>query len=289
MMQTRAFGSDGQAVSVIGQGSWQLERSPRAALRALRRGIDLGLTHIDTAAIYGDGLAERLVGRAVTGLRDRVFLVSKIDPQQASRQGTVRACEQSLRRLRIDRLDAYLLHWVGPHPLAETIEGFEALVTAGKIGCWGVSNFDEIRLAEALAIAGPGRIACNQVLYHLGQRAIEHAVLPFCHDHGIALVAYSPFGAGAPAALGAGAHGGQVLARVAHAHGATIRQVALAFLTHRPGTLVIPKAADPAHVEENAGARALTLGEADLTAIARAFPLGKRQWGVPLAAAEAPS
>jgi diketogulonate reductase-like aldo/keto reductase len=158
-------------------------------------------------------------------------------------------------------------------------------VTAGKIGRWGVSKFDEISLAGALAIAGPGRIACNQVLYHLGQRAIEHAVLPFCQAHGIALVGYSPFGAGAPEALGLGAEASRTLARVAAANDATVRQVALAFLTHQAGTFVIPKAVDPAHIEENAGAATLILAAEDLTAIARAFPLGERRWGVPLAAA----
>jgi diketogulonate reductase-like aldo/keto reductase len=277
---TRPFGCHGPDVSIIGQGSWQLEREPRAALRALRRGLDLGLTHIDTAAIYGDGAAEVLVGRALRGRREEAFLVSKLDPRRASRHGTHDACDDSLRRLGTDYLDAYLLHWIGPHPLEETIAALEELVAAGKIGRWGVSNFDEIHLARALEIAGAGRIACNQVLYHVGQRAIEHAVLPFCQEHGIAVVSYSPFAAGAfPAPATAG---GRALANIAAANGATPRQVALAFAARWPGTFVIPKAAATAHVEDNAGAAHLELGERDLAELDVAFPLGARTWGVPM-------
>jgi diketogulonate reductase-like aldo/keto reductase len=280
MTLTRPFGTDGPEVSILGQGTWQLEREPRAALRALRQGLDLGLGHIDTAAIYGDGAAERLVGRALRGRRDEAFLVSKVNPQQATRRGTIAACDESLRRLGTDYLDAYLLHWVGPHPLEDTIEAFEALVAAGKIRHWGVSNFDEAKLAEALAIAGAGRIACNQVLYHLQQRSIEHAVLPFCQRHGIALVAYSPFGAGA--FVTAGTSAARVLGDVADAHGATPRQVALAFLSRQPGTFVIPKAVTAGHVEDNASAGRLTFSEDDLAALEAAFPLGERTWGVPM-------
>jgi diketogulonate reductase-like aldo/keto reductase len=277
---TRPFGSHGPEVGIVGQGSWQLEREPRAALRALRRGLDLGLTHIDTAAIYGDGAAEELVGRALRGRREEAFLVSKLDPQRASRHDTRNACNESLRRLGTDYLDAYLLHWVGPHPLEDTIAALEELTAAGKIGRWGVSNFDEIHLARAVAIAGGGRIACNQVLYHIGQRAIEHAVLPFCQAHGIAVVAYSPFAAGAfPAPSTAG---GRALADVAAAHRATPRQVALAFVARWPGTFVIPKASALSHVEDNAAAAALVLGERDLATLASAFPLGERRWGVPM-------
>src|SRR5262249_51371744 len=157
-------------------------------------GLDLGMTHIDTAELYGSGAAEEIVAEAIAGRRKEVFLVSKVLPQNASRAGTIAACERSLKRLKTDRLDCYLLHWRGSVPLAETITSFDDLVEAGKILSRGVSNFDERDLDEALAIAGEGRIACNQVLYHLKERAIEHAVIPWCESHGVAAVAYSPFG-----------------------------------------------------------------------------------------------
>src|SRR5262245_40316657 len=174
-MQRRRFGPTGRDVVTIGQGTWLLDRAERAsAIAALRRGLDMGMSHIDTAELYGG--AEGLVAEAIAGRRDEVFLVSKVLPENASRTGTVAACERSLARLGTDRLDAYLLHWRGRHPLEETIAAFEALQRAGKILSWGVSNFDVEDLEEAHRIAGKGRIACNQVLYHLGERAIEHAV-----------------------------------------------------------------------------------------------------------------
>jgi diketogulonate reductase-like aldo/keto reductase len=182
-------------VPTIGQGTWMLEEAERgAALAALRRGLDLGMTHIDTAEMYGDGAAEELVAEAISGRRDEVFLVSKVLPSNASREGTLQACDRSLARLGTDRLDCYLLHWRGRFPLEDTIAAFAELKRAGKILSWGVSNFDVDDLEEALVMAGEGQIACNQVLYHLGERAIEHAVLPWCQQHGVALVAYSPFG-----------------------------------------------------------------------------------------------
>lgn len=270
----------GKAVPVIGQGTWNLEQDDRAeALAALRRGLDLGLTHVDTAELYGDGAVEELVGDAITGRRADVFLVSKVLPENASRRGTIEACERSLRRLRTDRLDLYLLHWEGEHPLEDTVAAFEELVAAGKIGAWGVSNFDEDWLARVLALA-PGRVACNQVLYHLGERAIEHAVLPACAAAGVAVVGYSPFGSGdfpSPRS-----RVGRALAAVAAAHGATPRQVALAWLVHRPGTFTIPKAARIAHVEDNARALDLRLSPADLAAIDAACPRGPRRPGVPV-------
>jgi diketogulonate reductase-like aldo/keto reductase len=188
------------------------------------------------------------------------------------------ACDRSLKRLGTDRLDCYLLHWPGPHPLEETIRGFEDLVHAGKILSWGVSNFDVADLDQALAIAGPGRIACNQVLYHLGERAIEHAVIPWCEQHGVAVVAYSPFGHGA--FPGADTPGGRVLARIAEPHGATVRQVALAWLARR--SFVIPKASTAAHAAENAGAGDLLLGDAEWDRIADAFPLGPKPLTLPV-------
>ncbi|HET7492046.1 MAG TPA: aldo/keto reductase, partial [Bradyrhizobium sp.] len=192
-MKDKEFGKTGHKVSVIGQGTWYIDHGNRKeAVTALRRGIDLGMTHIDTAEMYGD--AELVIADAIAGRRDEVFLVSKVLPSNASRRGTVTACERSLARLKTDRLDCYLLHWRGSHPLSETVAAFEQLVSEGKIRSWGVSNFDVDDLEEILKIAGKGKIACNQVLYHLQERAIEHAVIPWCVKHGVAVVAYSPFG-----------------------------------------------------------------------------------------------
>ena len=272
----RSFGSTGREVATIGQGSWRAEETGKeAAIAALRRGLDLGLTHIDTAEMYGSGEAERIVAAAIRGRRDEVFLVSKVLPQHASKSGTLTACEKSLARLGTDRLDCYLLHWRGAHPLAGTIEAFETLVRDGKILAWGVSNFDVADLAEVLAIAGPGHPSCNQVLYHLQERAIEHAVLPWCLEHGAAGVAYTPFGA-RPAAFDQRTKQGRVLQDIASSHHATPQQVALAFLLRHPNTFVIPKASDLSHVQENAAAGSLRLGEHDLRRIEAAFPRGKR-------------
>ncbi len=277
-MEARRFGRAGPRVPAIGLGTWDMERDDRtAALAAIRRALDVGATHVDTAEMYGDGEVEEIVGEAIAGRRDEVFLVSKVLPSNASRAGTVAACERSLRRLRTDSLDGYLLHWPGDHPVEDTIAAFEELRAAGKIGCWGVSNFDELRLEEAVRIAGEGRIACNQILYHLGERAIEHAVVPACEAHGIAVVAYSPFGSGDfPTPRSAG---GRVLARIAAARGATDRQVALAFLLRRPSVLAIPKSSHAERVEENARASGLALDPAEIEAIDRAFPPGRHRPG----------
>jgi diketogulonate reductase-like aldo/keto reductase len=280
-MQRRHFGPLRQEVAVAGQGTWYIESAQRAsAIAALRRGLDLGMTHIDTAEMYGAGAAEQLVGEAIAGRRDEVFLVSKVLPQNASRRGTISACERSLARLQTDRLDCYLLHWPGQHPLEDTIAAFEELVSAGKILSWGVSNFDVSDLEEALAIAGPGRIACNQVLYHLEERAIEHRVLPWCEKHGVALVGYSPFGHGN--FPGPRSSGGRVLQQIAAAHNATARQVALSFLVRRPALFTIPKAASAQHAVENAGAGDLRLTAQELAQIDAAFPLGRAPRGLPM-------
>jgi diketogulonate reductase-like aldo/keto reductase len=272
-MERQPFGPTRQAVPVIGQGTWFLEHGDRAAaLAALRRGLDLGMTHIDTAEMYGSGAAEEIVGEAIAGRRDEVFLVSKVLPQNASRGGTVAACERSLARLRTDRLDCYLLHWRGRHPLADTVAAFEELRDAGKILSWGVSNFDVPDLEEARGIAGDGRLACNQVLYHLRERAIDHAVLPWCERHGVAVVAYSPFGHGDFPGPDTGE--GRALAEVAAAHGATARQVALRFLVRRPSLFAIPKAARLEHAAENAAAGDLRLTAAELARIDAGFPPG---------------
>jgi diketogulonate reductase-like aldo/keto reductase len=254
-----------------------MERGDRAqTIAAIRRGLDLGMTHIDTAEMYGGGEVETIVGEAIAGRRRDVFLVSKVMPQNASRQGTVRACESSLRRLKTDALDCYLLHWPGPHPLVDTISAFEALAQAGKIKAWGVSNFDEDELEEAARIAGPGRVACNQVLYHLNERRIEHYVLPACRRHSIAMVGYSPFGQGRFKSHGA-------LDEIARSRGATARQVALAFLARDPIMFAIPKSSRVAHVEENAAAASLELTAAEITLIDAAFPAGRpRRGSVPM-------
>ena len=280
-MDTRRFGSIPVEVAAIGQGTWYIEEGDRArAVAALRRGLDEGMGHIDTAEMYGDGLAEEVVGEAIAGRRNEVFLVSKVLPHNASRRGTVAACERSLARLGTDRLDCYLLHWRGPHPLAETIAAFEWLQSQGKILSWGVSNFDVDDLEEAQAIAGEGRITCNQVLYHLQERAIEHAVLPWCEAHGVAVVAYSPFGH--DSFPGPRTPGGRALAEIAAAHGATPRQVALRFLVRRPSLFAIPKSSDPDRAAENAGAADLHLSEAELARIDAAFPRGARPRSLPM-------
>lgn len=280
-MRRRPFGRTGVQVPVVGQGTWYMERDGAArAVAALRAGLDAGMTHIDTAEMYGGGRVEEIVGQAIEGRREQVFLVSKVLPHNASYDGTLRACERSLRRLRTAYLDAYLLHWPGSHPLADTLRAFERLVEEGMIRCWGVSNFDVDELAEAERIAGPGRIACNQVVYHLRERAIEHAVIPWCAEHGVAVVGYSPFGSGHfPSPSGPG---GRALREVAERVGATPRQVALAFLLRLPGTFVIPKSSTVEHVRENAAAGDLELSAEDIARLDRAFPLGAPPRSLPM-------
>jgi len=279
-MERRRFGSSAN-VPVIGQGTWDLELTDRAtAIATLRVGLELGMTHIDTAEMYGGGAVETIVGEAIAGRRDDVFLVSKVLPENASQNGTIEACERSLARLGTDRLDSYLLHWRGPHPLEETIAAFERLRRAGKILSWGVSNFDVADLDEAQRIAGQGRIACNQVLYHLQERAIEHEVLPWCERNHAALVAYSPFGHGR--FPGPRTRGGRVLQDIAAAHAATPRQVALRFLVRQPPLFAIPKASHPDRAVENAGAGDLRLTDEELARIAAVFPLGAKRRELPM-------
>jgi diketogulonate reductase-like aldo/keto reductase len=264
---------------VIGQGTWYIDRGDRRnAVAALRRGIDLGMTHIDTAEMYGD--AELVIAEAIVGRRDDIFLVSKVLPSNASRRGAITACERSLARLKTDRLDCYLLHWRGSYPLAETVAAFEQLVSAGKIRSWGVSNFDTDDLNEMLAVAGKGKIACNQVLYHLKERAIEHAVMPWCKQHGVAVVAYSPFGHNDFPQLCS--KGGEVLQAIAKAHGASPRQVALSFLTREPSVYAIPKASTPEHAAENAAAGKFVLSNDEIAALDKAFPRGPRPRSLPM-------
>ncbi len=270
-MEHRPFGPTKREVPVIGQGTWYIDEKDRAAaVSALRLGLDLGMTHIDTAEMYGSGAAETIVGEGIAGRRDEVFLVSKVLPQHASRSRTAEACEASLRRLKTNRLDCYLLHWRGNYRLEETIAGFEDLQENGKILSWGVSNFDVADLREAAKIAPDGHMVCNQVLYHLKERTVEDAVLPWCERHGVAVVAYSPFGHGSfPSPRTAG---GRVLQQIAAAHQATPRQVALRFLVRSPAVFAIPKASSAEHAAENAGAGDLHLTKGELAQIDEAFP-----------------
>ena len=275
-IERRRFGSAHRDASVIGQGTWYIDESDdrASAVDALRRGLDLGMNHIDTAEMYGNGAAEKIVGEAIRGRRDEVFLVSKVLPSHSSRKGTLAACDRSLAHLGTDRLDAYLLHWRGRIPLEETIAAFEQLRGEGKILSWGVSNFDEPDLEEAWRIAGKDGFICNQVLYHLKERAIEHAVIPWCERHGVAVVAYSPFGHGD--FPGPRTAGGRLLEQIAAAHGATPRQVALRFLLRWRSLFAIPKASSPEHAIENAGAGALRLTDDEIAQIDSAFPVVPR-------------
>ena len=279
-MKQKKFGNRGPDFSVIGQGTWYLDRGDRkAAIAALRRGVETGMTHIDTAEMYGD--AELVIADAIAGFsREKLFLVSKVLPSNASRRGTVTACERSLKRLKTGHLDCYLLHWRGSYPFEETVAAFDELVASGKIRSWGVSNFDSDDLDELLYVAGEGKIACNQVLYHLQERAIEHAVIPWCEQHGVAVVAYSPFGHNDfPSAR---SKGGEVLQVIADAHKATARQVALAFLTRAPSVIAIPKASSAEHAADNAGAGNLKLSDAEIAALDKAFPRGPKPRGLPM-------
>jgi len=278
-LRQQKFGRNGPHVSVIGQGTWHLDRGDRkSAVAALRSGIELGMTHIDTAEMYGD--AELVIADAIAEQRDDVFLVSKVLPSNASRRGTTTACARSLKRLKTDRLDCYLLHWRGSYALSETVAAFDELMRAGKIRAWGVSNFDVDDLDELLEAAGEGKIACNQVLYHLQERAIEHAVIPWCERHGVAVVAYSPFGHNDFPSPRSKA--GEVLQKIAQAHGASARQVALAFLTRDASVFAIPKASTSEHVADNAAAGDLTLSDSDIAALDKAFPCGPKPRSLPM-------
>ena len=279
-MKQKKFGTGGPDVSVIGQGTWYLDRGDRkAAIAALRRGIETGMTHIDTAEMYGD--AELVIADAIAELpREKLFMVSKVLPSNASRRGTITACERSLKRLKTDHLDCYLLHWRGSYPFEETVAAFDELVAAGKIRSWGVSNFDEDDLDELLDVAGEGKIACNQVLYHLQERAIEHAVIPWCEQHGVAVVAYSPFGHDDFPSSHSKA--GEVLQAIADAHKASARQVALAFLTRASWLFAIPKASSADHAADNAGAGDLKLSDSEIAALDKAFPRGPKPRSLPM-------
>jgi diketogulonate reductase-like aldo/keto reductase len=265
-MRMREFGSTGQKVALIGQGTWQMKSDGVAALRL---GIELGMTHIDTAEMYTG--AEELIAEAIRGQREKIFLVSKVLPSNASYRGTLRACDQSLKRLKTHYLDVYLLHWWnGTQPIGETMRAMEELVRAGKIRFVGVSNFDVHELQQAQRVLTREKIVCNQVMYHLRSRGIEFSLLRYCESQDIAVVGYSPFGQGNfPAA---NSRQGKALAGIAKKHGKTARQVALNFLTRRRGLFTIPKASNPGHVRENAGATGWKLDAEDLNLIDSVFP-----------------
>ena len=263
----------GETVPVLGQGTWMMGEghgSRSAEVSALRLGIDLGMTLIDTAEMYAAGGAETVVAEAIAGRRDDLFLVSKVLPSNASRAATMRACEASLRRLGTDRIDLYLLHWRGGVPLAETVDAFEALKETGKIRHWGVSNFDADDMDELGRVPSGGAVQVNQVLYNLATRGIEFDLLPQAQAAGLPVMAYSPVAQGELVA-------DPRLSAVAERHGATPAQVALAFVLSRPGIIAIPKATQPQHVRANRAAADLALSAADLAELDRLFPPPRRK------------
>ena len=263
----------GEKIPQLGLGTWHMgERgSSRAAeAEAVRAGVDRGMTLIDTAEMYGEGGAEEVVAEATAGIRDQVFIVSKVYPHNASRTGVAAACERSLRRLKTDRIDLYLLHWRGSHPLADTVAALQSLKAAGKIRQWGVSNFDTDDMDELRRLPGGANCACNQVLYHLGSRGIDFDLIADCAAHNEMVMAYSPLGQGSILR-------NAVLADIAARHGVTPAAIAVAWTMRHPNVVSIPKAATLRHVEENAAAADLVLDASDLAALDKAFPPPKRK------------
>lgn len=266
----------GEEVPVLGQGTWGFGEHPedrQNEIDALRLGIDLGMKVIDTAEMYGDGAAEELIGKAIEGRRDQAFLVDKVLPQNATREGTVGACEKSLRRLRTNRIDLYLLHWRGAVPLAETLAGFDDLLRAGKIRYWGVSNFDVPDMEELAGLPGGPAVATDQVLYNLSRRGIEYDLMPWCEQRNVPVMAYSPLEQGR-------LMGNPEIRRIADEHSATWAQIALAWVLRKERLIAIPKAGAPGHVKENRIALNIHLLQDELAALDRAFPPPSRK--VPL-------
>jgi len=263
----------GETVPALGQGTWQMaETSSRRAqeIEALRLGVELGMTLIDTAEMYGEGASEKLITEALGAERERLFLVSKVYPHNASRKGVVEACERSLARLKTDRLDLYLLHWRGSVPLEETVAGFEELRRPGKIRHWGVSNFDTEDMEELSTIDGGSRCATNQVLYNVTRRGPEYDLIPWMADRRMPLMAYSPIEQGRLPKTG-------ILQDIGRSHDASPYQIALAWLLQKPGIIAIPKAASPAHVRDNCRALEIRLSPDELKAIDAEFPPPKRK------------
>jgi diketogulonate reductase-like aldo/keto reductase len=273
-MLKRKFGWTNDKVPVIGQGTWMIEgshESERLAIEGLRAGLDSGLTHIDTAEMYGNGRVEEMVAEAITGRRDEVFLVSKVLPTNASYEGTIRACERSLKRLNTNWLDLYLLHWPGSYPIRETMRAMEKLVSEGMVRFVGVSNFDVEDLMAAERALRNERMACDQVLYHLGYRGIEHRLLQYCTEQKIAVVGYAPFGHGnfpSPESPR-----GELLVEIGKRHRRTPRQVTLNFLIRHPNIFTIPKTSRTERARENSGGVGWELTEDEVAAIDRAFPV----------------
>jgi diketogulonate reductase-like aldo/keto reductase len=273
-MIKRKFGWTGVEVPIIGQGTWMIDGDPETesrAIQTLRLGLDLGMSHIDTAEMYGEGHVEELVGEAITGRRDEIFLVSKVLPANASYDGTLKACERSLKRLKTDWLDLYLLHWRGSYPLSETMRAMEKLVAEGLVKYIGVSNFDVEDLMEAEQVLQTEQIACNQVLYNLRDRGIEPRLLPYCSKKRIAVVGYAPFGHGNfpfPSS-----REGKLLIEIGRRHNRTPKQVALNYLTRHPSTFTIPKTTRSERVKENSGGVGWQLTEDEANEIDRAFPV----------------
>ncbi len=278
-MRTKPFGPTGQQLPVIGQGTWDIPESGAAvdeAKRAIRRGIELGMTHIDTAEMYGGGAVERIVGEAIAGIpRESLFITTKVLPGNARYSATIAACERSLRRLKLEYVDLYLLHWPSDVPLEETMRALAELVREGKTRYAGISNFDVEDMLEAQRYLANVPLACNQVLYHLKERGPEHRLIPVAAKHNIAIVGYTPFGRGRFPREAASPDG--VLGRIAAKHGATPRQVILAFLTRHPNVFTIPKASSVEHVEQNARAGDLVLDARDIEEIDAAFPIGRER------------
>ena len=263
----------GNVVPVLGQGTWRLGENPRHRtdeIAALRTGLDLGMTLVDTAEMYGDGASEELIAEAIAGRREEVFLVSKVLPQNATHRGTITACERSLRRLRTDRLELYLLHWRGSHPLEDTIEAFQSLQQAGKIRQWGVSNLDVSDMDELAELPHGANVATDQVIYNLTRRGIEHDLLPWCQQRRVPIMAYSPIEQGRML-------NHQALQTVAQRHDVTPAQVALAWVLRIEGVIAIPRTSKANHVRENRGALDLRLTETDLAELDRTFPPPRRK------------
>ena len=283
-MFKRKFGWTKIDISVIGQGTWMIEGTNHRdtynlAIESLQLGLDLGMNHIDTAEMYGNGMVEEIVGRAIAGRRDEVFLVSKVLPSNASYYDTLRACERSLKRLKTDWLDMYLLHWPSTnHPIYETMRAMETLVKEGLVKFIGVSNFDLEHLKEAERVLQNERIACNQVMYNLNSRGIEKSLLPYCNRKGISVVGYAPFGHGNfPSS---NSDGGQVLVKIAERHQKTPHQVVLNFIVNHINIFTIPKTSRPQRVKENSDSVGWNLTKDDIVDINRVFPVPQHE--VPL-------